>query len=86
MTLNRLAVRVGMFWHQQELIRAQAKLIKIYRQQRGQAHLDHCRELHGLISAWLICLETPEVDMRDSLAAMEQALSERVAVLEEHIL
>lgn len=86
MTLNRLAVRVSMFWHQQDLIRAQAKLIRLLKEQRNEQQLRQMRELQGLVSAWLVCLETPELDMRDSLAAMEQALGERIAVLEEHLL
>lgn len=86
MTLNRLRIRVSVFWHQQDLIRAQSKLIRLLKQQRNEMALHQTRELHELVGAFLICLETPEIDVRDELAAMEQALGERLAVLEEHIL
>ena len=86
MTLTSLAVRLSILRDREQLIRHQSKLIRLLKEQRNVQQLNHTRELQGLVSAWLICLEKPELDMRDDLAALEQALGERVAVLEEHVL
>lgn len=51
-----------------------------------RTHLEYNREMRALVCSWLISLETPETDMRHDLAQLDNALGNRVAELEEHVL
>ena len=71
---------------QEELITAQRTLISQMREQLDRQALSHVRELQGMTAAWLIHHESPEVDLRDDLAALDRDLSVQIARLEEHVL
>lgn len=71
---------------QDELITAQQKMIDMQTAELNRVHLEYTREMQGVVCAWLIGLESPEVDRREDLAEFEKALAHRIAVLEEHIL
>ena len=71
---------------QDSLIVAQRALIAQMQQQMDRMTLSHARELQGMTAAWLIHHESPEVDLRDDLAALDRDLSVQIARLEEHVL
>ena len=71
---------------QDSLIVAQRTLISQMREQLDRQALSHVRELQGMTAAWLIHHESPEVDLRDDLAALDRDLSVQIAKLEEHVL
>ena len=87
MTLTTLIRnKLGLTLEMAKLIRMQRQLISDYQDEIRRLNLEHVRNVHGLIVAWLLSLEQPEVDMRESLAAMDTALSHQIAQLEEHCL
>ena len=71
---------------QQKVIREQQDIIRSLRSQLEQKNLDYLKEMEGFCSAFLICLEQPEIDVRDELSALLTAFSEHIAVMEEHVL
>ncbi len=71
---------------QDTIITAQTQLIATLQRERQEMQLDFAREMQGVFSSWLLSLEMPETDMRETLAAAETALAEKIAALEEHIL
>ena len=86
MTLITLINRLGLTRDQMQLIRAQSKLIRDQQNEIRRLHLEHTKEIHGLACSWMLSLEQPEVDMRDTLFAMNTALADQIAKLEEHVL
>ena len=54
-------------------------------EQINAIRLEHYREVQGLVCAWLINLETPELDVRADLAALESNLRNQIAQIEEHV-
>ena len=71
---------------QQEIIDAQTRLLNRLNDILQRERLEHSHEMRGLVAAWLIHLETPEIEMRDELADLEQVLAHQAARLEEHVL
>ena len=61
------------------LLRAQQQLII------DQQDLINHREMHGILSAWRIHMETPEIDLRDDITALATTLGNQIAALEEHV-
>jgi hypothetical protein len=86
MTLITLINRLGLARDQMQSIRAQAKLIRDQQNEIRRLHLEYTKEIHGLACAWMLSLEQPEIDMRDSLFAMNIALADQISTLEEHVL
>lgn len=86
MTLARLFNLRAVLRCQDELIEAQQKVIDLQREELERVHLEYTREMQGVVCAWLIGLERPEVDLREDLAAFDTALAHRIALLEEHVL
>ena len=70
---------------QQRLINAQHHLIESQQQELRQQRLLHTRTMLGIVSAWRIHMETPEVDLRDDLTELATTLSDQAARLEEHV-
>jgi hypothetical protein len=73
---NIIALAARKLLEQEENIQARINAIE----------LEHYREMQGIICAWLINLETPELDVRGDLAALESNLGLQIAQLEEHVL
>jgi hypothetical protein len=71
---------------QQRLINAQQRLIEDQQRELRTLQLRALREMHGLVSAWRIHTETPELDLRDDLTALATTLSHQAARLEEHVI
>ena len=71
---------------QDTIITSQSQLITTLQRERAEMQLDFAREMQGVFASWLISIEMPETDMRETLAAAEQALAEKIAMLEEHVL
>ncbi len=75
---------------QWQLIQAQRELIQSLKDthatETNALELEHNREMQGMICGWLISLEKPEVDMRETLVALEYALGDKIASIEEHLL
>ena len=86
MTLITLINRLGLTRDQMSLIRAQSKLIRDQQAEIQRLHLEYTKEIHGLACSWMLSLEQPEVDMRDSLFRMNVKLADQIATLEEHVL
>jgi hypothetical protein len=64
---------LDMAQRQQQTIRMQRRaILELHRQQRDMA------------TAWLISMESPEIDLRDDVSEMVSALSDKIAQLEEH--
>ena len=85
-TLERIRQAASLLLRQAALIRAQRHLIDQQRDEIEHLHLEHAREMRGMVCAWLISIERPEVDLRDDLAEFDTKLSHTIAHLEEHIL
>jgi hypothetical protein len=68
-----------------ELIALQKERIDGLKREVSRMVLEHTRELQGIQAAWLISLEQPEIDMRDTLVAAVEELGHQIAALEEHI-
>jgi hypothetical protein len=85
MTLKALARALRLISKQTALIEAQNMLIEDLQHDLRHAKLDHLKEMHGVIGAWIINLEQPELDVRRDLAELDRTLGHQVAVLEEHI-
>lgn len=89
MTLTRRLRRVLNLLHiierQDALIAAQASLIQNLSQQLTQVNHDYLMEMRGMVGAWLISQESPEIDLREELALTDRALADRAAALEEHL-
>lgn len=69
----------------QTVMESQAALIVKQHDRIQRMQLDHFLDMHGLVSAWLINLESPEIDIRDDLSRLERDLGNRIAALEEHV-
>ena len=86
MTLIRRFARAFRLLEQQNtLIDAQQRLIHQLHHDLSAARLEHAREMHGVVSAWRIHTETPEIDIRDDLTALATTLGHQAAMLEEHV-
>ena len=86
MTLIRRWLRIlNILEAQQNLIQSQQKLIEDQNHELRRLHLEHVREMHGVVSSWRIHMETPEIDLRDEVDALAATLGERAAILEEHV-
>lgn len=70
---------------QRALIKDQSRLINQQTDHLQRVHLEHARELRGLVSAWLLQMEQPEIDVRHELVQLDSELGDRIAVLEELI-
>jgi hypothetical protein len=68
------------------LIERQNAFIQLQNRQIQQQQLEHARDLRGIVAAWLINLEQPEIDVRQDLAEFDTVLGHRIASIEEHIL
>ena len=86
MTLIRRAVRMFSLTRQLHAIcAAQQQLIADQNHMLRKIRLEHQREMHGLVSAWRIHMETPEIDLRDDITALATELGNQIAALEEHV-
>jgi hypothetical protein len=97
MTLIRhLAWVTRLVAYQRQLIQQQKKTIaaldelmtakdELAAKHLQRVHLEHQREMHGLVSAWRIHMETPEIDLRDDITALATDLGNQIAALEEHV-
>jgi hypothetical protein len=90
MTLRR---RLHRLVHAQKLLdrhealgATQNTLIAELLDENRQLKIDHARDMHGVVLGWLLSMERPEVDLREEVVAMERALGNTLATLEEHIL
>lgn len=61
---------------QDQVIRAEEAL--------EQARLEHARNTRNLLEKFLVCLETPEIDVRDPILQGISDLSDEIARMEEH--
>lgn len=84
--IGRISNGFGLINAQAQLIQAQQQIIASQEQQLHAVHLEHLRDMRGIVSAWLLNLEQPEIDLRHDLAELDQDLSRRAAILEEHVL
>ncbi len=84
--IQRLRHTADIIGAQHSLIRAQRTLIQSKNRELKEMRLEHARELQGMVCAWLINLERPEVDLRYDLAELEVKLGHDIARLEEHVL
>jgi len=48
--------------------------------------LEHVSDMQGIVGAWLLNIEQPEIDVRSDLSEFYTELGFRRAALEEHIL
>jgi hypothetical protein len=78
--------RLSLLEDQQILIRSLWRTISQQEDELRRLKLEHLRDKQGLVAGWLLHCETPEIDMRDELVALEQAFAHGVAKLEEHVL
>ena len=85
MTLISLLKHMRLLEQQNMLIQQQAALIEKLERELNTVRLDSLREQRGMIGAWLISIEQPEIDVRTELAQLDNALGNRIATLEEHI-
>ena len=86
MTLIRSILRAfRLLEQQQHLINAQQRLIEDQNQRLQRLHLEHLREMRGLVAGWLIHHEQPEIDLREDLVALDRCLDNQAAWLEEHV-
>lgn len=83
--IRRIWIALNLLEQQQRLISAQQQLIEDQNQRLQRLHLEHLREMRGLVAGWLIHHEQPEVDLREDLAALDRTLDHQAAVLEEHV-
>lgn len=83
--VSRLVTLANIIDRQDDLIKAQAALITNLERQLTQTHRDYLLEMRGMVGAWIISQESPEIDLRDELALTDQALADRAAVLEEYL-
>ena len=70
--------------HWDELVsmcRQQQKTIRDLR----RANLELHREMLDLTVAWRLSMEQPEVDIRDDVQGAIQSISDKIAVMEEHL-
>ena len=87
MTLTPYLLRAKKLLRQQnDLLLEQAEIIEQQLEELRAIHLEYNREMQGLVAAWLINLECPELDVRHDLANLERAVGNRIAELEEHVL
>lgn len=86
MTLRGFLTADRLLRRQQHLLTEQARLIGDQTDEIRRLHLEHARELRGVVCGWIISLERPEVDLREDLFALDRKLANQVAQLEEHIL
>ena len=71
---------------QQKLIVAQTTVIDWQAAELNRIRLAHFREINGLVDAWLVHHDQPEIDMRPGLLAFSTDLADRIAAIEELIL
>lgn len=86
LSLRRLIRGLRIVEKQQQLIEAQDREITWLHDRNQRLQLEHYREIQAMTCAWIISIETPEIDLRRDLLAMDEALAQRIAFLEEHIL
>lgn len=55
------------------------------RDQRRLLILEQAREMQGMYASWLISIEQPEIDMRETLAESVTELGHAIASLEEYV-
>lgn len=84
--IQRLLLGPRLIHEQQELIQAQSRLIRDLNRQLQRSHLDSLRGLRGVVGAWILHIEQPEIDLRDDLHDLDTYLSHQEATLEEHVL
>ena len=85
-TLRRLLDTQRLLAKQHALIQSQQRLIDELLTDNHRVRLHAIREMHGMVSGWLLSLEQPEIDVRHDLAELDQALCHQIAKLEEHVL
>ena len=83
--LRRAASTINLLESQQALITKQQRLIDDILHEIQSLKLEHNREMLGMVSAWRIHMETPEIDLRDDITALANELGNQIAALEEHV-
>lgn len=83
--IGRLVRTLSLVRAQHALIEAQQQLIRTQRLQIAQVRLDYTRQMHGVVAAWRIHMETPELDLRDDVSDLAAELANQAATLEEHV-
>jgi hypothetical protein len=71
---------------QHRLIDAQQTVMEWQAAELNRIRLEHFREVHGIVDAWLVHHDQPEVDMRPELLSFSTQLGDRIAAIEELIL
>ncbi len=85
-TITLARIGYGLIKTQQQTIRIQQQRIELLEQQLAEKNLQYLREMEGFCAAFLLSLESPDIDIRDELSALLTAFSEHIAVTEEHVL
>ena len=83
--IRRLLLRAAGYQRLLRIARAQQQLLEDQRAEIQRLKLEHHREIQGIVSGWIINLESPEIDMRDELHLLLARLADHIAVLEEHV-
>lgn len=47
--------------------------------------LEECRKSQAIVTAWLVAMEMPEVDLRDDIQGLLRSIDDQIAVLSEEI-
>jgi hypothetical protein len=84
--IRRLLTAFRLLEQQQALIMAQQALILDHQHELRRVHLEHVREMEGIVCGWLIHCDQPEIDIRHDLCQLSTTLAHRAAALEEHVL
>ena len=85
-TLRRVLDTQRLLTKQHALIQSQQRLIDELLTDNHRVRLQAIREMHGMVSGWLLSLEQPEIDVRHDLAELDLVLCHQIARLEEHVL
>ena len=75
---------------QRRLIALQDELIDLQREELRTIKLEHSlahvSDMQGIVAAWLLNIEQPDIDVRSDLGEFYDELGFRKAALQEHIL
>ena len=62
----------------------QKDIIQRLNHEMAQMTLEHARNTRNLLESFLLCLETPEIDVREPILLGLRDLSDEIARMEEH--
>lgn len=88
MTLNLTRIwKTKVFARQAlDLIAEQQRILQYQQEEMNRQRLAYIQEMHALVSAWILSIEQPEIDLRADLVELEATLGNQVAKIEEHVL